>query len=72
MLQSLNNLSKNSLLKIKELLVKVGLQAADAYLYPSEQWGMRKRVAIARAISHNPKFLLLDEPTAGLIQLKLI
>ena len=58
MFKSLNNLSKNSLLKkSKELLVKVGLKAADAYLYPSElSGGMRKRVAIARAISHNQSF----------------
>jgi len=36
-------------------------------LYPSElSGGMKKRVAIARAISLNPKFLFCDEPNSGL------
>ncbi|HPE39551.1 MAG TPA: ATP-binding cassette domain-containing protein [Bacteroidales bacterium] len=36
-------------------------------LYPSElSGGMKKRAAIARAISSNPKYLFCDEPNSGL------
>jgi phospholipid/cholesterol/gamma-HCH transport system ATP-binding protein len=36
-------------------------------LYPAElSGGMKKRVAIARAISMNPKYLFCDEPNSGL------
>jgi len=40
----------------------------DAHkLFPSEiSGGMRKRVAIARAIALNPKYLFCDEPNSGL------
>ncbi|OFX33342.1 MAG: ABC transporter ATP-binding protein [Bacteroidetes bacterium GWA2_32_17] len=37
------------------------------HLYPSEiSGGMKKRVAIARAIALNPKYLFCDEPNSGL------
>lgn len=47
-------------------LHKVDLQDAEE-LYPSEiSGGMKKRVAIARAIVLEPKFLFCDEPNSGL------
>lgn len=37
------------------------------HLYPSEiSGGMKKRVAIARAIAMNPQYLFCDEPNSGL------
>jgi phospholipid/cholesterol/gamma-HCH transport system ATP-binding protein len=37
------------------------------HLFPSEiSGGMKKRVAIARAISMNPRYLFCDEPNSGL------
>ena len=47
-------------------LGRVNLQGAEKK-YPSEiSGGMQKRVAIARAIALNPRYLFCDEPNSGL------
>lgn len=47
-------------------LSRVNLENANK-LFPSElSGGMKKRVAIARAISMNPQYLFCDEPNSGL------
>ncbi|MAE94875.1 MAG: ABC transporter ATP-binding protein [Deltaproteobacteria bacterium] len=51
---------------VRETLLMVGLKDIQGR-YPSElSGGMRKRVALARGIAHNPRLLLVDEPTTGL------
>ena len=47
-------------------LKRVNIENAN-HLYPSEiSGGMKKRVAIARAMALNPKYLFCDEPNSGL------
>ncbi len=51
---------------VEEKLEMVGL-AGTAHLWPSElSGGMKKRVALARAIALDPDVILYDEPTTGL------
>ncbi len=52
--------------RANECLQRVNLENKNK-LYPAEiSGGMKKRVAIARAISVEPKYLFCDEPNSGL------
>lgn len=52
--------------RANECLKRVNIENAN-HLFPSEiSGGMKKRVAIARAIALNPKYLFCDEPNSGL------
>lgn len=52
---------------VRDRLSLVGLGPETARLYPAQlSGGMRKQVAVARALALNPSYLFYDEPTAGL------
>ena len=61
-----NKTDEEMLLRAQEVINRVDLKDADNK-YPSEiSGGMKKRVAIGRAIVLNPKYLFCDEPNSGL------
>lgn len=67
-LEMFSNMSKQQMVERAQFcLQRVDMPERAFNLMPSEiSGGMQKRVAIARAISMNPKYLFCDEPNSGL------
>ncbi|MBL7753510.1 MAG: ATP-binding cassette domain-containing protein [Chitinophagaceae bacterium] len=52
--------------RVNEVLDRVNLKDSNAKFPAEISGGMKKRVALARAIVLNPKYLFCDEPNSGL------
>lgn len=52
--------------RIDEVIQQVGMQNRINEKVSSYSLGMRQRLGLAQALLHDPKFLILDEPTNGL------
>ena len=52
--------------RVRQKLALVGLEGTEDMMPEDLSGGMRKRVALARAIVMEPKIILYDEPTTGL------
>lgn len=52
--------------KVPEMLEKVNLKEQQKTKVKAMSGGMKRRLGIAQAIIHDPKVIVVDEPTAGL------
>jgi len=52
--------------RIEDLMARVGLTRFIDAAIKTYSHGMRKRLAIAQALLHDPRILILDEPSTGL------
>jgi phospholipid/cholesterol/gamma-HCH transport system ATP-binding protein len=65
--RTLTNLSEEQIKnRVAKCLAMVGLADVEHLKPANLSGGMKKRVAIARAISYKPSYILYDEPTTGL------
>ncbi|MBA7510268.1 putative ribonucleotide transport ATP-binding protein mkl [subsurface metagenome] len=66
-LRMLTDLDEREIRRIvSEKLSLVGLEGIEQLMPAELSGGMKKRVALARAIATNPKYILYDEPSTGL------
>jgi len=66
-LRMLTDLEEREIKKrVSEKLSLVGLEGIEELMPAELSGGMKKRVALARAIAMNPKYILYDEPSTGL------
>ncbi len=52
--------------RIDEVVTLVGMQMRIREKFKSYSLGMKQRLGVAQALLHNPKIMILDEPTNGL------
>ncbi len=57
---------RDKLNRVNEVLARVNLEGANKKFPAEISGGMKKRVALARALVMNPKYLFCDEPNSGL------
>jgi phospholipid/cholesterol/gamma-HCH transport system ATP-binding protein len=60
------NTSEQKRKRVDEVLARVNLEGVNKKFPAELSGGMKKRVALARAIVLNPKYLFCDEPNSGL------
>lgn len=63
---NLYQLGKQAISKVDEMIERTGLSAECHKKIGQLSKGYRQRVGLAQALIHDPKVLILDEPTTGL------